>query len=79
MWRRESRDATGGGFLTPPPSWNTTRRVYVAMPMSERKRSSLIKNQESFRVPTGDSSYVRAKHAQVMSIFIIRVYESNSV
>ncbi|KAG7536486.1 Tetratricopeptide-like helical domain superfamily [Arabidopsis suecica] len=67
MWRRESRGATGGGFLTPPPSWNTTRRVYVAMPMSERKRSSFIKNQESFRVPTGDSPYVRAKHAQLVS------------
>ncbi|XP_010441898.1 PREDICTED: protein POLLENLESS 3-LIKE 1-like [Camelina sativa] len=48
MPRRESRRGSGGGFSTPPPSRNTARRVYVAMPMSERKRTSSIKNQESF-------------------------------
>ncbi|VYS69253.1 unnamed protein product [Arabidopsis thaliana] len=67
MRRRESRGAKGGGFLTPPPSWHTKRRVYIAMPISERKRSPLIENQESFRVRTGDSPYVRAKHAQLVS------------
>ncbi|EOA14721.1 hypothetical protein CARUB_v10028008mg [Capsella rubella] len=68
MPSRESRR----GLWTPPPSWDTTRRVYAAMPMSERKkRTSSIKNQELFhmihKVPFGDSPYVRAKHAQLVS------------
>ncbi|KAL1226020.1 Protein POLLENLESS 3-LIKE 1 [Cardamine amara subsp. amara] len=71
MWRREARRAPGGGFWTPPPTWSTTKRVYTAMPMSERKRSSSIMNQETFhkihKVPSGDSPYVRAKHAQLIS------------
>lgn len=74
MRRREDRRAPDGGFWTPPPTWSTTRRVYAAMPMSERKRTSSIEKQEPFhmihKVPCGDSPYVRAKHAQVISILI---------
>ncbi|CAH2046495.1 unnamed protein product [Thlaspi arvense] len=72
MWRREDRRAPGGGFWTPPPTWNLRKRVYAAMPNSERKRTSSIEKQEPFhmihKVPSGDSPYVRAKHAQVSSI-----------
>ncbi|VVB07883.1 unnamed protein product [Arabis nemorensis] len=68
MWCREDRCAPGGGFWTPPPTWNKTRRVYTAMPMSERKRTSSFENQEPLhKVPSGGSSpYLRAKHAQLI-------------
>ncbi|ESQ44560.1 hypothetical protein EUTSA_v10003212mg [Eutrema salsugineum] len=71
MWRREDRRAPGGGFWTPPPTWNMKKRVYTAMPISERKRtSSSTEKQEPFhmihKVPSGDSPYVRAKHAQLI-------------
>ncbi|CAH8381567.1 unnamed protein product [Eruca vesicaria subsp. sativa] len=71
MWGREDRRAPGGGFWTPPATWNMNKRVYTAMPMSERKRTSLIEKQEQFhmihKVPSGDSPYGRAKHAQLVS------------
>ncbi|KFK31645.1 hypothetical protein AALP_AA6G140200 [Arabis alpina] len=63
MWCREDRCGPGGGYWTPPPTWNQRRRVYTAMPMSERKRtSSSFENQE----PSCDSPYIRAKHAQLI-------------
>lgn len=72
MWSREDGEncrGPGGIFWTPPPRWETRKRVYAAMPMSERKRKCWIEKQEPFhmihKVPSGDSPYVRAKHAQV--------------
>ncbi|PIN24091.1 hypothetical protein CDL12_03176 [Handroanthus impetiginosus] len=58
------------GFLTPPPSWKTTRRFPV-VPRSEKKpgRSSPAKADlfhVIHKVPTGDSPYVRAKHVQLI-------------
>lgn len=69
MWRREDRRAPGGGYWTPPATWNMKKRVYTEMPMSERKRTCSNEKQEPFhmvhKVPSGDSPYGRAKHAQV--------------
>ncbi|KAJ0262658.1 Protein POLLENLESS 3-LIKE 1 [Hirschfeldia incana] len=68
MWGREDRRAPGGGYWTPPETWNMKKRVYTEMPMSERKRTCSIEKQEPFhtihKVPSGDSPYGRAKHAQ---------------
>ncbi|KAG5395270.1 hypothetical protein BRARA_F03752 [Brassica rapa] len=71
MWRREDRRAPGGGYWTPPATWNMKKRVYTEMPMSERKRTCSNEKQEPFhmvhKVPSGDSPYGRAKHAQLIS------------
>ncbi|CAA7017450.1 unnamed protein product [Microthlaspi erraticum] len=74
MWSREDGEncrAPGGIFWTPPPRWETRKRVYAAMPISERKRKCSMEKQEPFhmihKVPSGDSPYVRAKHAQLIS------------
>lgn len=69
MWRREDRRAPGGGYWTPPAASNMKKRVYTATPMSERKKTCSNEKQEPFhmihKVPSGDSPYGRAKHAQV--------------
>ncbi|KAJ4901681.1 Protein POLLENLESS 3-LIKE 1 [Raphanus sativus] len=71
MWGREDPSAPGGGYRTPPATWNMKKRVYTEMPMSERKRTCSIEKQEPFhmihKVPSGDSPYGRAKHAQLVS------------
>ncbi|CAN6805107.1 unnamed protein product [Brassica oleracea] len=70
MWRREDRRAPGGGYWTPPAASNMKKRVYTAMPMSERKKTCSNEKQEPFhmihKVPSGDSPYGRAKHAQLL-------------
>ncbi|CAE6185540.1 unnamed protein product [Arabidopsis arenosa] len=68
----EERRAPPGVYYTPPPA----RTSYVAaMPLSERRRppfscSSSSENRDPFhivhKVPSGDSPYVRAKHAQLI-------------
>ncbi|KAL0737116.1 hypothetical protein Bca4012_013326 [Brassica carinata] len=71
MWNREDRRAPGGGYWTPPATWNLNKRVYTAMPVSETKRTCSIEKQDPFhmihKVPSGDSPYGRAKHAQLIS------------
>ncbi|CAN8325438.1 unnamed protein product [Cochlearia groenlandica] len=62
-----------GAFWTPPPSSNTRTRDHAAaeMPMSERRRPPSSEKRVPFhnvhKVPSGDSPYVRAKHAQLVS------------
>ncbi|KAG7542094.1 Tetratricopeptide repeat-containing domain [Arabidopsis thaliana x Arabidopsis arenosa] len=68
----EERRAPPGVYYTPPPA----RTSYVAaMPLSERRRppfscSSSSEKRDPFhivhKVPSGDSPYVRAKHAQLI-------------
>ncbi|XP_024004526.1 protein POLLENLESS 3 [Eutrema salsugineum] len=68
----EDRRPPPGAFWTPPPTSNTrTRDHAAAMPMSERRRPSSSEKRDPFhivhKVPSGDSPYVRAKHAQLVS------------
>ncbi|KAL7089540.1 hypothetical protein ACP275_13G191100 [Erythranthe tilingii] len=54
------------GFLTPPPTWRT-RRCSPVMPGSEKKPLSKdCPFHIIHKVPSGDSPYVRAKHAQLI-------------
>ncbi|CAN8274340.1 unnamed protein product [Cochlearia groenlandica] len=69
----EDRRPPPGTFWTPPPTSNTRIRDYAAaMPMSDRRRPpSSSEKRDPFhivhKVPSGDSPYVRAKHAQLVS------------
>ncbi|CAA7054585.1 unnamed protein product [Microthlaspi erraticum] len=68
----DRRPPPPGAFWTPPPTSNTRTRDYAAaMPMSERRRPPSMENRDPFhiihKVPSGDSPYVRAKHAQLVS------------
>ncbi|CAH2078416.1 unnamed protein product [Thlaspi arvense] len=71
MFPCEDRRPPAGTFWTPPPTSNTRRRDYAAaMPMSERRRRPSSEKRDPFhivhKVPSGDSPYVRAKHAQLV-------------
>ncbi|EOA18869.1 hypothetical protein CARUB_v10007492mg [Capsella rubella] len=68
------RRAPPGVYYTPPPA--RTRDYVAAVPMSERRIppytcSSSSEKRDPFhivhKVPSGDSPYVRAKHAQLIS------------
>ncbi|KAB1213621.1 hypothetical protein CJ030_MR5G020292 [Morella rubra] len=65
MWNND-KILPAKGFSTPPPARNPRPR----MPMSERKRSSPANNGDLYhviyKVPAGDSPYVRAKHVQLI-------------
>ncbi|KAL1205335.1 Protein POLLENLESS 3 [Cardamine amara subsp. amara] len=69
MCPSEERRATPGGYWTPSPE--RTRGSAAAMPMSERRRPPSTEKSDPFhivhKVPSGDSPYVRAKHAQLIS------------
>lgn len=58
-----------GVYWTPPPPERRTTDHAPAMPMSERRRPPSSEKRDPFhvvhKVPSGDSPYVRAKHAQV--------------
>ncbi|XP_010439553.1 PREDICTED: protein POLLENLESS 3-like [Camelina sativa] len=70
----EERRAPPGVYYTPPPA--RARDYVTAMPLSERTRppyscsSSSSEKRDPFhivhKVPSGDSPYVRAKHAQLI-------------
>ncbi|KAJ8758551.1 hypothetical protein K2173_000272 [Erythroxylum novogranatense] len=57
-------------FSTPPATWRSPYSHAVTMPMSERKRVSPGCKRDLFhvvyKVPAGDSPYVRAKHVQLI-------------
>ncbi|CAN7081360.1 unnamed protein product [Brassica oleracea var. botrytis] len=65
----EARRAPPGVYWTPPPARRTDHAA--AMPMSERRRPPSSEKRDPFhivhKVPSGDSPYVRAKHAQLVS------------
>ncbi|KAG2242990.1 hypothetical protein Bca52824_095158 [Brassica carinata] len=65
----EDRRAPPGVYWTPPPARRTDHAA--AMPMSERRRPPSSEKRDPFhivhKVPSGDSPYVRAKHAQLVS------------
>ncbi|KAG2242991.1 hypothetical protein Bca52824_095159 [Brassica carinata] len=69
MCHFEARRAPPGVYWTPPPARRTDHAA--AMPMSERRRPPSSEKCDPFhivhKVPSGDSPYVRAKHAQLVS------------
>ncbi|KFK28685.1 hypothetical protein AALP_AA7G033100 [Arabis alpina] len=72
MCPSENQRPHTGAFWTPPPTSNTRIRDHAAaMPMSERRRPPSSEKHDPFhilhKVPSGDSPYVRAKHAQLVS------------
>ncbi|RIA04040.1 hypothetical protein BRARA_K01812 [Brassica rapa] len=67
----EDRRAPPGVYWTPPPARRTENAAAMPMPMSERRRPPSSEKRDPFhivhKVPSGDSPYVRAKHAQLVS------------